>query len=84
MDALQGDEHVDPVAWLALQRRIYRTSLKVWWSREFGYLSVLDPFTGEVIDIPNESAERWMKRRAFEEKARRQAPSNSGRSAGSR
>jgi hypothetical protein len=70
-EGLGPDENIDPVAWAELQRRVYRTSLKCWWSREFGYLSLLDPFTGEVFDIESDGAPKWMKRRAFEEKAKR-------------
>lgn len=67
------DPNIDPEAYRELRERIYRTSLKVWWSREYGYLSVLDPFSGEVLDVANEDALKWMKWRAFEEKGRRRS-----------
>jgi hypothetical protein len=70
MSDLAPDAHIDPHAWAALQRRVYDSSLKVWWSREYGYLCLLDPFSGQVIDVANEDAPKWMKRRAFDEKRR--------------
>jgi hypothetical protein len=71
-------------AWAATQERVYRSSLKVWFSREFGYLSLLDPYTGEVYEIEFPEAPRWMKRRAFEEKGRRQTRRSTAISRGSR
>jgi hypothetical protein len=58
--------------------RNYRTSLKVWWAPEFGCLSILDPFTGEVyeVDRGHPNTPRWMTWRAMDEKARRRGTSS--------
>ena len=78
------DPNIDPGAYRALQERVYRTSLKVWWSREFGYLSVLDPFTGEVFEVERtEATPRWMTWRAMDEKVRRSGTSRAWRRGGS-
>lgn len=56
-----------------VSEHMYRTSLKCWWSREFGWLSVLDPFTGEVTEVqwPHKDTPKWMVWRAMDEKHRR-------------
>ena len=64
--------------------RNYSTSLRCWWSREFGYLSVLDPFTGEVYDIERTAeTPKWMIWRAMDEKSRRSGTSRAWRRGGS-
>ena len=56
----------------AIQERNYATSLKVWWARDFGFLALLDPFTGEVIEIERtKETPKWLTWRAMEEKQRR-------------
>jgi hypothetical protein len=75
---LPPDPHIDPVAWAELQHRKYASSLKTWWSREYGYLCVLEPFTGEVFEVAYEQAPKWFVHRAFDEKRRR----GTGRRAG--
>lgn len=61
--------------------RNYRTSLRCWWSRDFGWLSLLDPFTGEVVEVEQVAAPRWMVWRAMDEKARsRERRRNTGTS----
>ena len=73
-----------PEQYTARIARNYATSLRCWWSREFGYLSILDPFTGEVYDIERTAeTPRWMIWRAMDEKngARTQAPHAPGRGA---
>lgn len=69
---LEPDRFVDPVAWDRQQRLNYSTSLKVWWSRDYGYLTLLDPFSGQVYDVAYEEAPKWFVYRAFDEKRRRQ------------
>ena len=65
-----GTETVE--AYRARLERNYRTSLKCWWSRDFGFISILDPFTGEVIEVERTAdTPRWMTWRAMDEKARR-------------
>lgn len=74
------DPNIDPAAYRELRERVYRSSLKVWWSREFGYLSVLDPFTGEVFDVERTpETPKWMIYRAMDEKARRRGSSGTSR-----
>lgn len=68
---LPPDEHIDPRAWAEQQRRNYSTSLKVWWSRDYGFLALLDPFSGEVYDVAYEEAPKWFVYRAFDERRRR-------------
>jgi hypothetical protein len=62
----------DPNEYAERQARNYRTSLRCWWSREFGYISVLDPFTGEVHEVEraHQNTPRWMTWRAMDEKHR--------------
>jgi hypothetical protein len=68
-------EGVDVDAIRRIQERNYRTSLKVWWARDFGYLALLDPYTGEVYEVEraHKNVPRWMTWRAMEEKNRRAA-----------
>jgi hypothetical protein len=68
---LPPDAHIDPNAWAEVQRKNYTTSNKWWWSREYGYLCCLDPFTGEVYEVAYADAPKWAVRRAFDEKERR-------------
>jgi hypothetical protein len=70
-DQLAPDAHIDPVAWAELQRRKYTSSCKTWWSREYGFLCVLDPFDGSVHEVAYEEAPKWFVLRAFDEKRRR-------------
>jgi hypothetical protein len=51
--------------------RSYRTSLKVWFGGEFGWCSILDPYTGEVYDVELAASPRWFLWRCFDEKRRR-------------
>jgi hypothetical protein len=74
-DGAYGSE--TPAQYQARRDRIYATSLRVWFSREFGYLCVLDPHTGEVYEIEFSESPRWMKRRAFEEKDKRRRSATS-------
>ena len=64
-------EGVDAAAIRRIQAKNYQTSLKVWFSREFGYCSVLDPHTGEVHEVELAKAPRWFMWRCFDEKGRR-------------
>jgi hypothetical protein len=68
---LPPDPHIDPQAWAELQHRKYATSLKVWFSGEFGWASLLDPFTGEVHTVELASAPKWFMYRCFDERRRR-------------
>jgi hypothetical protein len=64
----------------AIQERNYATGLKVWWARDFGFLALLDPFTGEVYEVERtKETPRWMTWRAMEEKQRRQPGRGSAR-----
>ena len=38
------------------------------WSREFGYISIHDPTTGEWHDLPTKEAPGWAKREAHKRK----------------
>jgi hypothetical protein len=68
----------EPVGYRVRLDRNYRTSLKVWWAKDFGYLAVLDPFTGEVYEVErqHQNTPRWMTWRAMDEKARRAGTSS--------
>lgn len=68
---MDPDPHIDPQEWAERQRRNYRTSLRCWWGRERGVLCLLDPHTGEVIEVDYHDAPKWMVKRAFDEKDRR-------------
>lgn len=70
----EPDPHIDPVAWARVQRRNYETSLKVWFSGEFGWANVLDPFTGEVYCVELAKAPKWFVHRCFDERRRRRYP----------
>jgi hypothetical protein len=65
----------DPVEYARRLEHNYRTGLKVWWGRDFGVLCLLDPFTGEVIEVERTPAlPKWFTWRAMDEKSRRQKP----------
>jgi hypothetical protein len=68
-DGAYGTE--SPEQYRARLAHNYRTSLRCWWSRDFGWLSLLDPFTGQVIEVEQVNAPRWMVWRAMDEKARK-------------
>jgi hypothetical protein len=68
---LPADAHIDPKAWAEQQRRNYATSCKCWWSGEYGYLCILDPYDGSVHEVAYADAPKWMVYRAFDEKRRR-------------
>ena len=74
----------DNESWAATNAKNYRTSLRCWWSRDFGWLSLLDPFSGEVIEVayPDPRTPKWMVWRAMDEKARRQGTSSGSRPGG--
>lgn len=76
-DPRYGEE--TPAQYAARHARNYATSLRVWWAREFGYVCVLDPFTGEVYECLSQEAPRWMVWRAMDEKARRRGTSSAWR-----
>lgn len=76
---LPPDEHIDPKAWAEQQRRNYSTSLKIWWSRDYGFLALLCPFSGEVYEVAYEEAPKWFVYRAFDEKRRRGGGGRGGR-----
>jgi hypothetical protein len=76
-DGVYGSE--TPEQYRARHARNYATSLRVWWSREFGWLSILDPFTGEVYECLSQESPRWMTWRAMDEKARRRGTSSASR-----
>jgi hypothetical protein len=86
LDDLADGEHGEaeygsetPEQYRARLARNYATSLRVWWAREFGYVCLLDPFTGEVHECLSQEVPRWMIWRAMDEKHRRRGTSSDWR-----